>query len=334
MRRALALVAAALLIAGCADQEWGAFRPRGSAASDLNVLFWVMLALGLAVFVLVVVLFARAARGNPSEADLDPAAPARSEADERRSARLVIGGGIVLPVVVLIPLTIVMLVVGNRLAPRLGEGYEIRVIAHQFWWEIEYPETGMVTANEIHIPAGTPVQLRMETADVIHSVWVPELAGKIDMIPGETTEMEIEADQPGRYLGQCAEFCGAQHARMRFVVVAHPPADFDRWLTDQTGEAGPPGDELAVEGARLFAEVGCAACHRVRGTDADGVLGPDLTRIATRATIAAGTIDNTPAHMAEWILDPQGVKPGNRMPPTPLTDEQVAALVAYMEQLG
>jgi cytochrome c oxidase subunit II len=138
------------------------------------VLFWVMVALGLAVFVLVVVLFARAARGNPSEIpDLDPAAPARSDADERRSARLVIGGGIVLPVVVLIPLTVVMLVVGNRLAPRLGDGYEIRVIAHQFWWEIEYPETGMVTANEIHIPAGTPVQLRLETADVIHRSGCP-----------------------------------------------------------------------------------------------------------------------------------------------------------------
>ncbi len=334
MRRLAVIVPAAVLLAGCADQEWGAFRPRGSAASDLNVLFWVMLALGLAVFVLVVVLFARAARGNPVASEDDPARRSRSEADERRAARLVIGGGIVLPVIVLIPLTVVMLVVGNRLAPRLGDGYEIRVVAHQFWWEIEYPETGMVTANEIHIPAGTPVQLRLETADVIHSVWVPELAGKIDMIPGQTTEMRIEADQPGRYLGQCAEFCGAQHARMRFVVVAHPPADFDLWLADQTGPARSPSGELAVGGAQLFAEVGCAACHSIRGTDADGVLGPDLTRIATRATLAAGTVDNTPAHMAEWILDPQGVKPGNRMPATPLTDDQVAALVAYMEQLG
>lgn len=314
----------ALVAVGCGDQEGGALDPRGTAARELNVLFWVMVVAGTAVFVLVIALLVRAARGRTTD---DP------EPRERRSARLVLGGGVVLPILVLVPLTVMMLVVGNRLSPRLGDAYEITVIGHQFWWEVHYPDAGVVTANEIHIPAETTVRVRLESADVIHSFWVPQLAGKIDMIPGQTTELLIDADEPGTYLGYCAEFCGVQHARMRFLVVAQPEAEFDAWLAHQATDATPPDTEAARRGAETFAQVGCAACHSVRGTDATGTLGPDLTHVASRTTLGAATVPNDRGQLGGWIVDPQAVKPGNLMPPTPLTSEQLLDLIAYLESL-
>jgi cytochrome c oxidase subunit II len=325
-RRAARLaVALGPLLAGCGDQEWGAFRPRGSDAAELNALFWTMVGLGGAVFVFVMWVFVRSMRGRDTHLD--------EEHRERRARRLVVGGGIVLPVVILVPLTVAMLMVANRLAPRLGDAYEIRVIGHQFWWEVEYPETGMITANEIHIPVDTRVRIILETNDVIHSFWVPQLAGKIDMIPGQTTEVVIEAARPGTYLGQCAEFCGVQHARMRFLVVAQPVEEFEQWLADQTGPAARPATEAAERGQQVFAELGCAACHAVRGTDADGVLGPDLTRLATRSTLGAATVANNRGFLGGWITDPQSMKPGNPMPPIPMTGEQLLDLIEYLEGL-
>jgi cytochrome c oxidase subunit II len=226
-RTAAVAAAAAFVAAGCAGQEPGAFSPRSSDARAVNDVFWLMVALGGLVFALVMVLFVMASRSRTDDRD-DAAARAT------RSERLIVGGGVVMPIVILIPLTVVMLAVGQRVSPTRDAALEIAVTGHQFWWEVEYPD-GTVTANEIHIPADRPVRFVLRTADVIHSFWVPQLAGKIDMIPGETTELVIEADEPGTYLGQCAEFCGVQHARMRLLVVVEPFDEFEAWLGRRVG---------------------------------------------------------------------------------------------------
>lgn len=366
--RAAGVAGLALALAACGDQEPGALDPRGSDAADVDRLMWVMIVVGTAVFVLVLVTLALAARGRRTTADEDardlgedeagdargaptdgdastgggagsrhdedaPTAPG-DETDRRRSTLLVLGGGVVLPVLVLFPLIVAMLVVGNRIAHRDADAaLDVEVIGHEFWWEVRYPDAGVVTANEIHIPAGTPVRFTLSTEDVIHSFWVPQLAGKIDMIPGATTELVLDAERPGEYLGQCAEYCGLQHARMRFLVVAQEPDDFEEWLSGQAEPAAAPASGSAERGEGTFAEVGCAACHAVRGTEATGELGPDLTHLASRQTLGAGTLANERGQLGGWIVDPQAVKPGNPMPPTPLTAEQLNDLLAYLEGL-
>jgi cytochrome c oxidase subunit II len=321
-----------LLASGCADQEPGALAPRGTQATEIGWLFWFMVVLGTAVFVLVLALFALAARRRDARSrdDLE----AIDEGAARRSTRLVIGGGIVLPVVILVPLTVMMLMVAERISPHAADdALEIEIVGHQFWWEVRYPGTDAVTANEIHIPTDTPVRFVMTTEDVIHSVWVPQLAGKIDMIPGQTTYLQLDATEPGEYAGYCAEFCGIQHARMRFLVIAHEPDEFESWLANEASPATEPASEAAARGREVFTEVGCAACHAVRGTDADGVLGPDLTHLASRRTLGAATVPNERGQLGGWITDPQAVKPGNLMPPTPLTAGQLLDLLAYLEGL-
>lgn len=312
-------------LAGCGGEP-GAFEPRGGDASDTTALMWLMVGLGTAVFALVLVVLVLATRGRRAADD--------ERAMVRRSSLLVFGGGVALPVVVLFPLIVVMLMVGNRIADRDADAdLDVEVIGHQYWWEVRYPDAGVVTANEIHIPARTPVRLTLRTDDVIHSVWVPQLAGKIDMIPGETTQLVLDADEPGEYRGHCAEFCGLQHALMRFLVVAQEPDEFVRWLAEQAEPAAEPATDAARRGREAFAAVGCAACHRVRGTDAEGDLGPDLTHLASRRTLGAATLPNDRGQLGGWIADPQAVKPGNLMPPTALTAEQLLDLIEYLEGL-
>jgi cytochrome c oxidase subunit 2 len=201
----------------------------------------------------------------------------------------------------------------------------VRVIGHQFWWEVRYPGTNAITANEIHIPARTPVQVLVYTDDVIHSFWVPELNRKIDMVPDQTNRVLLYADKPGRYRGQCAEFCGLQHAHMGFYVFADPPARFRAWLARQSKPA-------AGKASALF-ENKCGACHAIRGTSAQSDVGPDLTHVASRTSLAALTLPNTRAHLAQWIRDPQSVKPGAQMPALQLTNAQISSLVGYLETL-
>jgi cytochrome c oxidase subunit II len=205
----------------------------------------------------------------------------------------------------------------------------IEVVAHDWWWEVRYPESGAITANEIHIPTGEPVLVVLRTADVIHSFWVPRLQVKADMIEGRSNELWLEADEPGRYRGQCAEFCGLQHANMVFWVEADPPSEFEDWLADQEADAAPP----AGAGLEVFLGSTCVGCHAIRGTEADATVGPDLTHLASRETIAAGIRPNTRAELARWITDPQGVKPGAVMPPTELSADDFDALLDYLESL-
>jgi cytochrome c oxidase subunit 2 len=209
----------------------------------------------------------------------------------------------------------------------------VDVIGHQWWWEVRYPGTTAVTANEIHIPARTPVRVDVTTDDVIHSFWVPRLNRTIDMIPGRTNAIELYADVAGRYRGQCLEFCGLQHAHMSFYVFADPPATFRRWLAKQERKAAPPATASAREGLALVTAGSCANCHQIRGTAAGGFTGPDLTHLESRTTLGALTVPNTAAYLRRWIVESQELKPGNQMPNLRLSQRQLDAVTAYLEGL-
>jgi cytochrome c oxidase subunit 2 len=209
----------------------------------------------------------------------------------------------------------------------------IDVIGHQWWWEVRYPGTDAVTANEIHIPVDTRVNVVATTADVIHSFWVPQLARKIDDVPGRHNRVLLYTSEPGRYRGQCAEFCGFQHANMSLFVVAQPKAAFQAWLTNMEAPAPAPTSATERTGRDLFMTSQCASCHQLRGTSARGLIGPDLTHLASRRTIAAATLSNTPAHLLHWISEPQSVKPGNRMPDLGLPESEFAEIATYLESL-
>jgi cytochrome c oxidase subunit 2 len=214
---------------------------------------------------------------------------------------------------------------------------EITVTGHQWWWEVEYQNEneGVVTANEIHIPVDEPVFLTLTSEDVIHSFWVPRLAGKQDLVPGKTEALTIQADEPGTYLGHCAEYCGLSHANMRFTVVAQTEEDFQAWVSGQRQAAvEPTADSEAAEGLELFTTEGCIACHAVQGVEgAEQEVGPDLTHFGSRRVLAGGILPNTPEELARWLANPPGVKPGSKMPDYNLTDEQIEALVAYLHSL-
>jgi cytochrome c oxidase subunit 2 len=207
------------------------------------------------------------------------------------------------------------------------------VTGHDWWWEVHYPAQGIVSANEVHVPVGRPVRLVLTSRDVIHSFWVPQLTVKTDLIPGHTNTTWIQASMPGSFRGQCAEYCGLQHAKMAILVIADPPDAFARWLANERQPATAAADPLAVRGRLALERNSCAACHTVRGTAASGTLGPDLSHFGGRRTIGAGALANTRGNLGGWIINSQTVKPGNKMPPQPLTPEELQALLAYLESL-
>jgi cytochrome c oxidase subunit II len=209
----------------------------------------------------------------------------------------------------------------------------VEVEAHRYWWRITYPDEGVETANEVVVPTGETVELALTTEDVIHSFWVPQLAGKVDMIPGRTNELVVEADEPGEYQGYCAEYCGLAHSQMRFLVVAMEPEEYAEWVEGHREPAPAPETELARQGQQAFMGSGCVYCHRIDGTNATSDVGPDLTHLASRRTLAAGLVPNNPGHLAAWIVDPQDMKPGNAMPGTMLEPEELQALLVYLETL-
>lgn len=210
---------------------------------------------------------------------------------------------------------------------------DLIVTGYQWWWDVEYPQAGVITANEIHIPTGQRVLLRLKGGDVIHSFWVPELGGKADMVPGHPVYLWLEASQPGTYNGACTEFCGNQHAWMRLRVVAQTPEAYQAWLAAQAKNPPAPTSGAAAQGAQFFQQSTCVNCHAIRGTAAKARVGPDLTHLASRETLAAGVLTNTSDHLAQWLKDPQAVKPGNHMPAFGLSNDQIQQLVAYLETL-
>jgi cytochrome c oxidase subunit 2 len=316
-------------LAGCAGGP-SALDDRGPAAARINLLWWVMLGLGTAVFLLVtalllLALFRRRGGGAPT-----------AEGERRLSVRMLGGGGVALPLFVLVPLLGFTAYTGATMTPRGERPLVVEVIGHQFWWEIRYPEQGFTTANELVIPVGRPVELRLSTADVIHSFWVPQLNGKMDLIPGRSNTLTIQADEPGEYRGQCAEFCGRQHALMAMVVVAEPPARFAAWAEAQARPAAAISDPLLRQGQQIFLGSACIYCHVVRGHTEENsaeAVGPDLTHLASRRTLAAATLPNTRGNLAGWLVDPQAIKPGNHMPGTDLDAASLQALLAYLESL-
>jgi cytochrome c oxidase subunit II len=334
VKRALGLGApAVLLLAGCTHKQ-DALAPESHQSRDIASLFWWMMGgawIGLAVVVALLLLAWKRSGRRGVGSDTGGEKPG-----ERLGWYVVVGAGIVLPIVLISTLFAIsdLFVIRTTQAPAANATkLTVLVTGHQWWWEVRYPGTPAVTANEIHIPVRTPVRLEVRTADVIHSFWVPQLNRKIDTIPGETNAIELYADAAGRYRGQCAEFCGLQHAHMGVAVIADPPAAFRRWLTSESRPAAAPAGALASAGRDAFLRGACSSCHAIRGTSADANVGPDLTHVASRQTLAALTISNTGSDLANWIRDSQHVKPGNLMPNLRLSRSQLQAVVAYLEGL-
>jgi cytochrome c oxidase subunit 2 len=249
--------------------------------------------------------------------------------DDASGIRLIVGGGFVVPAIVLTVLFVMMVRdLGTEASELKSAQLTVDVIAHQWWWEVRYDDGDIVTANEIHIPVGRQVKMNLSTDDVIHSYWVPQLQAKVDMIPGRVNELALQADDAGVYRGICGEFCGLQHAKMQFLVVAEEPADFDAWLQRQT--TIPPADD---PGLKAFLGSTCGGCHAVAGTEATGTLGPDLTDFGSRRSIGAGAVENNTTNLAAWILDAQEIKPGSKMPPQPVSASELRAIVGFLEGL-
>jgi len=217
--------------------------------------------------------------------------------------------------------------------PPESDALTIEVIGKQWWWEFRYPDEGIITANEAHIPVGQTVEFRLRSADVLHSFWVPRLAGKRDLVPGRENMIWFRPDSTGVFWGQCAEYCGTAHALMSFRIVVDPEEEYEAWVGQQLASAEAPSDRLARLGQGVFMTNACIGCHRIDGTQASGVFGPDLTHVGSRTTIAAGILDNTMDNLIRWIANPQEVKPGNLMPNMDLTDDQVEQLAAYLTSL-
>jgi cytochrome c oxidase subunit II len=313
-------------LSGCGGGQ-STLTPRSSAAGEISTVWWIMLVGSALVFAIVVALLAVGLlrrRGTPPE---------------RRSPRspgttFVAISGIALPAVVLVALFLLMLHALPKTSPaRAATRMEIDVVGRQWFWDVVYPESGVRTANEIHIPVGVPVDIRVTSRDVIHSLWVPELNRKIDVIPGRTNDVVFEADTAGVFRGQCAEFCGLQHAHMALYVVAEPESRFRQWLASESAPAAPPATVELERGQQIFLGSACEYCHRIAGTNASGKIGPDLTHLASRIALAAGTIPNSRGYLAGWILDPQHIKPGNKMPATQLQGPDVQLLLDYLESL-
>lgn len=305
----------------------GVFDPAGPVAAEITRLWWVLAILGGAVYVAVIVFMivglVRRRR--------DPSAEAKDPDD---TSKWVVLGGVAIPAVIL------SAVFGLSLASSLALPNEIRedaviidVVGHQWWWEVAYEDHGFSTANEIHIPVGEPVVVRLTSADVVHSFWVPQLAGKLDALPDRVNTLQFTADEASIFEGRCAEFCGLQHTNMGALVIAEPAAEFSDWVDAQTSPASVPQTGEAAEGFRIFTSAGCGKCHTVRGTDADGKEGPDLTHVASRSSLAAATLTNTPDHLRSWVSNPQQVKEGALMPDIELSDADLDALIAFLETL-
>jgi len=315
-----------------------ALDPAGPQAAHINRLWWLMFWVSTGVFAIVMTFLAGAVvrRSRSSPAAIDPELeqnPARE-----RLLHAVVSGAVGLTVIVLFVLLIASIWTGRAIAsPGPPSAVVINLTGHQWWWEAEYedalPSQRVRTANELHIPVGRPVVLKVTSHDVIHSFWVPNLHGKRDLIPGYTTAIWLQADRPGFYRGQCAEFCGVQHAKMALYVTAESDGEYQSWLANQRKPAVQPAGAVETQGRDVFLRSTCTQCHTIRGTIAGATLGPDLTHLSTRGTIAAGALPNTRGHLAGWILDSQGVKPGNRMPPNSLRGEDLQPLLTYLESL-
>ncbi len=324
---ALLLAGLALGAAGCNPYPQSTFELRSDLALEIQNLFNIILVAAAFVFVVVEgVLVVAAIRHRRRPTDSLPA-------QTHGSARLEIAWTAAPAVVLAVILVPTIQTIFKTQAPAPADALQVRVIGHQWWWEFEYPDLGVRTANELYLPVGRPINVREESADVIHSFWVPALGGKRDVVPGKVNALWFTPNSTGTFPGQCAEFCGESHANMRLRAVVVTSEEFDAWVQRQRQPAATPADPQALAGAQLFQQRGCAGCHTITGTAAQGRVGPDLTHVGSRTTIAAGLLENTPQNLSAWLRDPPGVKPGARMPNLNLSEEELGALVAYLQSL-
>jgi cytochrome c oxidase subunit II len=337
---ALFAVVAPLLwsVTAAAQPQQNALQPGGPLSGEIEHLWWFIFWITLVVFVLVMAVLTSGAWRRKVDGALPPELHP-DPASEQRHTRYVLVAAL------LTVLTLFAVLVYSVRAGRDVYGHSlesknpitIQVIGHQWWWEVQYPNSDasmwVTTANEIHVPTGKPIVLLTSSRDVIHSFWAPNLQGKRDLIPGYQTAIWFQADKEGTFRGQCAEFCGAQHAHMAFFVIAEPMDKFQQWLAGQTKSAPEPSNDVTRHGRDVFLSGDCIMCHTIRGTNAGSRVGPDLTHVGSRTTIAAGTLPNTAGSLGGWIADSQSIKPGNRMPPNALKSEDLQALVAYLQTL-
>jgi cytochrome c oxidase subunit 2 len=318
------VAASGALLAGCGSESPDIFRPGGSAGEQIRELalqIFLILSLVLAtVWALLAIVIVRFR--NRSEADVSAT---------RGNLKIEIVWTLIPTVIV-----VVLFILTVRTTQQIGlpdTGAQFTVTGYQWWWEFDFPDEGFVTANEVHVPVGRQVSADVVSEDVIHSFWVPQMAGKVDMIPGHVNHTTFIPLKEGRYLGECSEFCGAQHGKMRFLFVVESPDEFSAWLDRQQQPAAAPTGAAAIAGAEVIASVGCGGCHRVRGTGLAGASGPDLTHFGSRGGIAAWALTNTPDNLLAWLQDPQAIKPEAQMPRVVLPLVQQTQLVAYLGEL-
>ena len=309
------------------------FSPASTPAGKIATLAWFVLAITAAIFITVAGLIAYSVvrfRARPTDQPREPAQLYGSNQIEFAWT------AIPLLIVVVLVLTSIRTIYDVQAAAEPANAIHVRVIGHQWWWEFQYPDLGIITANELHVPLGdsahpTPTWLRLESADVAHSFWVPRLAGKTDLIPGRINTMWIDPHEPGTYLGQCAEFCGTEHALMMIRVVVEPRPAFDQWVAAQQHPAAK--EDTTVRGQQIFESTACVSCHAVKGTSASGTYGPDLTHLMSRQTLGSGAATNTPEHLKIWVRDPARIKPGVLMPPMNLSEHELDDVVGWMVTL-
>lgn len=314
-----------MLCAGC-DGPQSALQPAGAGAERIANLFWCMLGGGSLIWLVMVGLAIYSVHTH------------FDRRDHRRIRMLIIGGGTIFPTIVLTTLLLFSLpLISELLEPAPLDALKIEVRGKMWWWRVRYlsdDQEPLELANEIRLPVGEPVEFHLASDDVIHAFWIPSLGGKVDMIPGRITRLKLEPTKTGVFRGACAEYCGMSHALMNFDVIVMERFDFDRWLDKQREPATIPTAPLAVRGQRLFLRSGCHACHTIRDTEARGKIGPELTHIGSRHTIAASVFPNESEHFAKWIAHPSDIKPGVKMPDFDmLSEEELQAIAAYLENL-
>lgn len=319
------------------DGNQSSLNPAGPAAAQiehqLSLIFWITTIVYCLVILAVLIAVAR----NRQTLATMPAPLPTDEAGERRARR-----SVAVAIGITIVLLFVMMIASFETSSALGSlnqvnALTIDVYGHQWWWEVRYPNNEAYkvvdTANEIHVPVGVPIRIHGTSRDVIHSFWAPNVHGKRDLMPGYETEIVMQADQPGRWRGQCAEYCGEQHAHMGFYMVAESKEQFTKWLNDQAQCSVAPSTPQTQHGQQVFLSHACVLCHSIRGTTAGSHVGPDLTHVASRSTIAAGALPNTIGNLGGWIINPQAIKPGSRMPPNQISGSDLQDLLAYLEAL-
>jgi cytochrome c oxidase subunit 2 len=317
-----AAVAAAVVLAGCESPS--ILRSEGSAANEIRTLaMWVFGILSVVLITVWGILVYVVITGRHR--------PAERASQTRGNMRIEIVWTAIPAVIVTVLFVLTVVYTENINLP--DPGAQFVAIGRQWWWDFQFPDQGFKTPNEVYVPVGRQAEIEVLSADVIHSFWVPQMGGKVDMIPGHYNHIHFVPLSTGSYLGECAEFCGAEHGKMRFQFVVVTPKEYSAWIANQEKPAREPTSSQAVAGKQVISSVGCGSCHAIRGTPLKGTFGPDLTHFGSRGGIGAYTLTNTPENLLRWIQDPQGVKPQCKMPNVPLPLEQQRQLVAYLEEL-